>query len=307
MRIVFMGTPDFAVPVLDALIAAGHEIAAVVSQPDREKDRKGNLLPTPVKAFALQRGLAVLQFERVSDHVGELRSLAPDVMITAAYGQLLRAEVLTVAPYGVLNVHASLLPLYRGASPVQSALLAGETKTGVTVMQTALGMDTGDMLGVTAVPIDVTDTAQTLSQKLAAEGARLLVRILYKLAAGEIVPVPQDDTKATYCKKIVKADGRIDWRLPARDIVCRVRAYNPWPAAFTVYKGVPLKILAAAAVDGDFGAAGNVTAENDTLTVACGEGGVRLLCVQSAGKKAMSAAEFLRGNKVPSGTVLENA
>ncbi|MDE6398010.1 MAG: methionyl-tRNA formyltransferase, partial [Clostridiales bacterium] len=258
MRIVFMGTPNFAVPVLDALMNAGHEIAAVVSQPDREKDKKGNLLPTPVKKFAVERSLNVLQCARISDCVGQLAELRPDVMITAAFGQLLRPDVLTVAPHGILNVHASLLPAYRGASPVQSALLAGETQTGVTIMRTDIGMDTGDMLSHVVVPISENDTAQTLSDTLAEEGAKLLVQTLYKLENGGIDAVPQDGSKATYCKKIGKADGLVDWNLSAREIACRVRAFNPWPSAYTYLDGSLLKIHAATAAEGDFGSAGSM-------------------------------------------------
>ena len=307
MRIVFMGTPDFAVPVLDALIAAGHEIAAVVSQPDREKDKKGNLLPTPVKKYAVEHALHVLQYDRIGDHVAALAALRPDVMITAAFGQLLPPDVLTIAPYGVLNVHASLLPLYRGASPVQSALLAGETQTGVTIMRTDIGMDSGELLSRAVVSIAPFDTAQTLSETLSAQGARLLVQTLYKLEAGEIDAVPQDPAKATYCKKIRKADGLVDWDLSAQEIACRVRAFNPWPSAYTYLDGALLKIHAATAVEGNFGAAGSIVCENGCLTVACGVGGLQLHTVQLAGKKAMSAEEFLRGRKITAGTVLRNA
>lgn len=304
MRIVFMGTPEFAVPVLDALVQAGHEIVAVVTQPDREKDKKGNLLPTPVKRYALLHALCVMQYDRVSDHIPELAALRPDVMVTAAYGQLLRAEVLHVATLGVLNVHASLLPAWRGASPVQSCLLAGERYTGVTVMRTDVGMDTGDMLSSVSVPIEEDDNAQTLTEKLALAGARLLTDTLPPYKEGKITPVPQENDKATYCKKITKADGLIDWRLSAREIACRVRAFYPWPTAYTYLDGDLFKILAARAMDGSFGTAGEIACCGDEPIVACGEGGLQLVRVQAAGKKAMTAAEFLRGKKIAQGTVL---
>lgn len=306
MRVVFMGTPEFAVPVLDALVSNGFHVVGVISQPDREKDKKGNLLPTPVKTYALSHGLTCLQFDKVSDHTEELRVLAPDVAITAAYGQLLRADVLTVPKYGILNVHASLLPKYRGSSPIQSAILCGETVTGVTLMKTELGMDTGDMLAVCEVPILPTDTAGSLSEKLSKAGAELLIRSLPEYVAGKIRPIAQDDAQATYCKKIGKSDGLIDWTMNAQEIFCKIRAYNPWPIAYSFYNGVPFKIYAAEETDESFGAAGKICVVNQKMYVACGKGSLCPILVQLPGKKVLPVADFLRGHKIPQGSVLNN-
>lgn len=307
MRIVFLGTPDFAVPVLDALYSGGHEIVAVISQPDREKDKKGNVLQTPIKQYALAHNLPCLQFEKVSDHADALRELYPDVMITAAYGQILRAEVLQIPTLGVLNVHASLLPYYRGSSPVQSAILFGEVKTGVTIMKTDIGMDTGDILSVQEVDILPTDTAADLSQKLSAAGAQLLLQTLPAYAAGKITPIPQNAEKATYCKKIEKADALIDWHLSAQEIACKIRAYNPWPIAYSYLNGMPFKIYAAQASATAGGQAGTVVTDGKTMSVACGSGSLILQVVQIPGKKALPVADFLRGHKIAEGTVLQNA
>lgn len=306
MRIVFMGTPEFAVPVLDAIVKAGHEVVSVISQPDREKDKKGNTLYTPVKQYALQHSLPCFQFEKVSLHTEELKNMRPDVIITAAFGQLLSADVLEIAEYGVLNVHASLLPKYRGSSPIQSAILAGESVTGVTVMKTELSMDTGDMLLKTEVAIEDTDTAETLSYKLSFAGADLIVKVLDKLGTNNIKSEKQIESQATYCKKIAKANGLIDWNKPATEIACMVRAYNPWPVAFTYLEGVPLKIYSVKVNMKDNGVAGTVKAGISNIKVFCGEGSVLPEKVQLPGKKVLSIADFLRGRRIPDGCVLKN-
>lgn len=304
MRIVFLGTPEFAVPVLDKLIECGHEIAAVISQPDREKDKKGRILPTPVKQYAVEHGLKCLQFEKLSREVDELKKLSPDVMITAAYGQLLTEQVLSVPKLGVLNVHASVLPKYRGSSPIQSAILSGDEETGVTIMKTEIGMDTGDIVAIRRLPILPQDTAGTLSDKLSLLGAELLAEILPDYGAGKITPVPQRHDLATRCKKISKADGVIDWSRPAHEIVCKVRAYNPWPIAYTYLDGVPLKIYQASVVNETVGKAGEIKVSGNTMTVACGSGSVSLCKIQLPGKKALPIDEFLRGCKPADKTVL---
>ena len=306
MRLIFMGTPEFAVPILDALYCGGHEIVAVVSQPDREKDKKGNILATPVKRYALSHGILCLQYDRISQHVTELKELEPQIMITAAYGQLLSKEVLEVPPFGILNVHASLLPKYRGSSPVQSAILCGETTTGVTIMKTELGMDTGDIVSVAEVKIAETDTADSLSEKLSNAGAKLLAETLPEYAAGRITPKKQNSELATYCKKIVKADGIIDWTLSAREIAHKIRAYNSWPVASTFLHGAAFKIYEAKECDRR-GEPGSVTVENGEMFVGCGVGSIKPAVVQLPGKKAMGIAEFLRGHKIEKGTVLEKA
>ncbi len=306
MRIVFMGTPQFAVPVLDALVCAGHEIAAVVSQPDREKDKKGNLMHSPVKEYALGKGFDCLQFDKVSLNVDAIAELAPEVMVTAAYGQILSKELLAVPKYGVLNVHASLLPKYRGSSPVQSAILCGETETGVTIMKTDVGMDTGDMLASVKVGIDKSDTTDGLSAKLSRAGAKLLTEVLPDYVSGKITAERQNDSKATYCKKIVKADGLIDWTRPAHEIMCKIRAFNPWPIAFSYLDGAMLKIYSAEERADDIGEAGGIFVRDDGLFIACGKGSVRLTSVQLPGKKVLRADEFVRGKKIAEGSVLKN-
>ena len=303
MRIIFMGTPAFAVPVLEAL-ARVHTVVAVVSQPDREKDKKGNLLPTPVKVCAGALGIPCLQPEKVGAHVDELKAYTPDVLITAAFGQLLPQGVLDAAPRGVLNVHASLLPAYRGSSPISAAILAGETQTGVTIMQTALGMDSGDILLAKACAIENSDTTATLTEKLSVLGANLLIEALEKLEKGEITPTPQDETKVSFCKKIVKSDGLLDFSLSASVLARKVRAYNPWPIAYATYNGAPLKIYEAEEAEASGGECGTLLVSRDTLTVRCGEGALKLLTVQLPGKKAMPAAEFLRGHRLQEGEKL---
>lgn len=307
MRIVFMGTPEFAVPVLDALNKSEHEVVAVISQPDREKDKKGRLLATPVKEYAVNNGLRCLQFDRVSANVGELSALKCDIMITAAYGQLLSAEVLNVPPLGILNVHASLLPKYRGSSPIQSAILCGENETGVTIMKTDVGMDTGDIVSVEKVKIDDTDTSETLSAKLSAAGAELLLKTLQPYAEGKLVPVPQNHVEATGCKKIAKSDGNIDWSMSAHEIACKIRAYNPWPIAYSYLNGTAIKIYSATECGGISGTPGKVIVNGGEMYVACGKGGLKLSVVQMPGKRAMLAEEFLRGNRPGEGTILKNA
>lgn len=305
MRVVFMGTPDFAVPVLAELIAAGYNVVAAVSQPDREKDKKGNVIPTPVKKYATEHGINCLQSNKISLQVDDLRALKPDVMITAAFGQLLSEKVLKVAPLGVLNVHASLLPKYRGSSPIQTAILCGEKQTGVTIMKTDIGMDTGDVVAIRSLEIQPNDTSLTLTNKLSELGAKLLAEVLPKYASGEIVPVKQNHELASGCKKIVKQDGVINWNLSATEINNKIRAYNPWPTAFTYLNGEMLKIYSAD-VDNVGGTPGAVTADGNKMRVACGSGSLLLGSVQLPGKKIMPVADFLRGHKIFPDTVLTN-
>lgn len=306
MRILFMGTPEFAVPVLEALIDAGYEIVAAVSQPDREKDKKGNIIPTAVKACAEKHGIKCLQFDKVSAHVSELAALKPDVAVTAAFGQILSAEAIAAPELGILNVHASLLPKFRGSSPVQTALMCGEKTTGVTIMKTDIGMDTGDMIAKADMEISEDDNCATLTEKLSRLGAELLVRTLGDYASGKIEPEPQNGDDATYCKKVVKADGNVNWNESAEKIACLVRAYNPWPTAYTYLDGELLKIYSARVKEEKFGAAGEIRITPDEMTVSCGEGSLALETVQLQGKKAMPISDFLRGKKLRSGNILTN-
>jgi methionyl-tRNA formyltransferase len=300
MRIVFLGTPAFAVPSLDALAAAGHEIAAVVAQPDRPAGRGQALRAPATKAWALARGLPVLQPEKVRDGrlAADLRALAPDVLAVAAYGRILGRDLLDLAPHGALNVHGSLLPKYRGAAPVQWAIAEGERETGVSIMQMDEGLDTGDVLLQRVLTIAAEDTAETLAPRLAALGGAALVDALALLARGALVPVRQDASKATLARILEREDGRVDWTLPARAVLDRLRGFAPWPGAFTTLEGRMVKILAAepfgpAAGEGGPGTATAVPGRG--LLVRCGTDALLVTRVQAEGRPAQAAADFANG------------
>ena len=306
-RLVFMGTPEFAVPVLEALIGR-YEIVAVVTQPDRRARRGRKLEASSVKVVALAHDLSVLQPPslRQPDAVAELRALAPDVIVVAAYGQILPAEVLAIPPRSCLNVHASLLPRYRGAAPVAAAILAGEEETGVTIMLMDEGMDTGAILSQATCSISPQDTRESLSARLAQLGTDLLVDTLPRWLAGGIEPQPQDHSQATYCRIIAKDDGLIDWSQSAVEIWLRSRAYYPWPGTYTHWRGKLLKVLRAEVLpqwSGE-GEPGQVMALDEGLAVATGEGALLLGEVQLAGKRALSAKDFARGQRDFVGSVL---
>ena len=306
-RLVFMGTPDFAVPVLEALIGR-YEIAGVVTQPDRRAKRGRKLEASPVKVVALAHDLPVLQPPslRRPDVVAELRALAPDVIVVAAYGHILRAEVLSIPPRGCLNVHASLLPRCRGAAPVAATILAGEKETGVTIMLMDEEMDTGPILSQAACSISPQDTRESLGARLAQLGADLMMDTLPRWLAGAIEPRPQDHSQATYCRIIAKEDGLIDWSQSAVEIWRRSRAYHPWPGAYTFWRGKLLKVLRAEALpqwSGE-GEPGRVMALDEGLAVVTGEGALLLGEVQLAGKRALSAEDFARGQRDFVGSVL---
>jgi len=299
-RLVFMGTPPFAVPSLAAL-ARDYGVAAVVTQPDRPARRGRKLTPSAVKKAALELGLPVLQPAslREEEAVAELTRLAPRVMVVAAYGQILRPQVLAIPPSGVINVHPSLLPKYRGASPIAGALLAGEQQTGVTIMLMDEGMDTGPILSQITVDIDPQDTTGSLGERLAGLGAELLTDVLPAWLEGRIEAQAQDDAQATYTKPISKGDGVIDWSLPAVDIWHRVRAYNPRPGARTRWKGDQLKVMRARPLPdwkGEAKAAGVVQLDSG-VAVATGEGALLLEEIQLAGKRAILAEDFVRGQR----------
>lgn len=299
MRIIFLGTPDFAVASLSALLKSKHEVIAVVSQPDRAKDRKGNLLPTPVKTYATKNGLAVYQFERIRENGAEtLKALKPDIMVTAAYGQILSREILEIAPHGVINVHASLLPKYRGSAPIQWAIIDGEKETGVTIMQTDIGVDNGAMLARVKTLIGEHETAGELTDRLKQIGAELLIDTLDKLEKGEISPELQDEAAATKCRMLEKTDGRLNFFASKQEIVRRSNGVTPFPGAYVTMKGVAVKVSGVTAVDGEFGKCGSISVIDGTIVVACRDGGVRIENLQLPGKKMMSAAEFLRGHKM---------
>ncbi|WP_173977727.1 methionyl-tRNA formyltransferase [Magnetospirillum sp. UT-4] len=296
-----MGTPDFSVPILAALMEAGHDVACVYSQPPRPAGRGHKEQPTPVHAFAAARGLEVRTPKSLkgAEAQAEFAALDLDVAVVAAYGLILPKAVLDAPRLGCLNVHASLLPRWRGAAPIQRAIQAGDCETGVTIMQMDEGLDTGAMLLMERLPITATTTAAGLHDALAAMGARMMVDALARLP--DLVPVPQPAEGITYAAKLAKDDGRLDWSRPAAELERQVRALNPWPGVWCELAGERLKVLAAEIADGR-GAPGTVL--DDGLSVACGAGALRPTRVQRPGKAPMSTAEMLRGYAVPRGTVL---
>ena len=308
LRIVFMGTPELAAQSLRALLAAPDcEVAAVVTQPDQPKGRGLKLQPSPVKAVALDRALPVLQPERARDtaFLNSLKELRPELIAVAAYGQILPPEILELPRFGCLNVHTSLLPRYRGAAPIQRAILNGDRETGVTIMKMNAGMDTGDIVAVEKTPIEPGDNSQTLHDRLALLGASLLVKTIPQYVSGELQPRPQPTEGVSYAPKIKKQDGQIDWTLPSERIARLVRAMTPWPGAFTHSPAKPepilLKIWEAEPTD-MIGAAGEVLrADKSGILVGCGEGALRLRILQREGGRRLSAQEFLTGHPLPVG------
>ena len=297
MRIAFLGTPEFALPVLQALIDRGDTLA-VFTQPDRPVGRKAVLTPPPVKILALQHGIPVFQFEKIRSPEGAaaLKAYAPDLMITAAFGQLLSAENLSIPRLGTINVHGSLLPKYRGASPIQTAILNGDAITGVTTMFTDIGMDTGDMLLKRETEILPNDTYGTLSNRLSVIGAELLTETLDALEAGTLERIPQNNDEATVCRLIKKEDGKIDFAAPAADVHNRVRAMNPWPIAYGMLNGQALKIYETApTARTDEAPVGTLCCEKKRLYVRCGDGWLEILALQAPGKKRMCADSYLCG------------
>lgn len=299
-RVVFMGTPDFAVPALEALVAdTGFTVTGVVTQPDRPAGRGQQERPSPVKIRALAHALPVFQPEKLrgEDALAQLRAWAPEVIVVAAYGQILREAVLTLPPYGCINVHASLLPRWRGAAPIQYAIRAGDAESGVTIMQMEAGLDSGPILLQEAIPLAAEETGVSLHDKLAALGAELLIPALDGYLAGEIIPRPQPDEGVTIARSIRKEAGAIDWGESAEAIDRQVRAYDPWPGTFTILSGERLKIIRGMPVMGVEADAlpGTFISSEGALGVAAGEGVYRIEEIQPAGKKRMSAEAFLAG------------
>lgn len=305
MRIVFMGTPDFAVPSLQALIDAGHDVCAVYTQPDKPQGRKQILTAPPVKTLALEHDIPVFQPNTLKneDEQARLRELAPEVIIVVAYGKLLPKAVLDIPPHGCINVHGSLLPRWRGAAPIQWAVIAGDEMAGVTTMQMAEGLDTGDMLLTYETKVGETETAGELFDRLAQSGAELLIQTLVKL--DEITPRPQDDAQSCYAHMLDKQMAVIDWSKSAHEIDCLIRGLNPWPIALTTLSGERLKVFAAEKAAGN-GKPGTVLEADPKkgLTVACGEGALKLIEIQLVGGKRMKATDFLRGHAIEVGTKL---
>jgi len=303
LRLAFMGTPDFSVPVLTALIDAGHDVAAVYCQPPRAAGRGQKERLSPVHAAAEDRGIEVrtpVNFKSEED-VAAFTALELDVAVVAAYGLILPAAILDAPKMGCLNVHASLLPRWRGAAPIQRAILAGDGETGVTIMQMDEGLDTGDMLLKESLPISSDTTAGSLHDALSEMGAGLIVEALAGLSAGEITPIPQPEDGVTYAQKIDKAESRIDWANSAAEIDRQIRAFAPWPGAWFEHEKTRIKILAATPISSS-GKPGALL--DDALTVACGEGAISISRLQRAGKGPMTAGEFLKGYDLPAGTVL---
>lgn len=305
MRIVFMGTPDFAVPSLQALIDAGHDVCAVYTQPDKPQGRKQILTAPPVKTLALEHDIPVFQPNTLKneDEQARLRELAPEVIIVVAYGKLLPKAVLDIPPHGCINVHGSLLPRWRGAAPIQWAVIAGDEMAGVTTMQMAEGLDTGDMLLTYETKVGEKETAGELFDRLAQSGAELLTQTLVKL--DEITPRPQDDAQSCYAHMLDKQMAVIDWSKSAHEIDCLIRGLNPWPIALTTLSGERLKVFAAEKAAGN-GEPGTVLEADPKkgLTVACGEGALGLTEIQLVGGKRMKVTDFLRGHVIEVGTKL---
>ncbi len=309
MKIVFMGTPDYAVGALEALIQAGHEITAVVTQPDKPRGRSGSPQYPPVKVCALRHGLEVFQPERIKrqEAVAQLKTYEADVFVVAAFGQILSQEILDMPGYGCLNIHASLLPKYRGASPIQHAIIDGEEKTGITIMQMDAGVDTGDILYQEEVAIAREDTGQTLYEKLTVLGGQAIVEALKLLEKGALIPKKQRDEDSSHVSLITKEMGRMDFKRDALALERLVHGMNPWPSAYTFYRGKQLKIWNALAEEGNTEEKepGTVAAVGrQDFTVATGKGLLRVLEVQLEGKKRMSAHDFLLGVRIAPGEKL---
>lgn len=309
MKVIFMGTPDFAVGTLEALVEAGHQITMVVSQPDKPKGRGHSMQPTPVKEAALKHDLPIYQPVKIKGELAEtyLEDIEADVIVVVAFGQIIPKRILEMKKYGCINVHASLLPKYRGAAPIQWAVINGEKESGVTIMQMDTGLDTGDMLAKVVVPLDEKETGGSLFDKLSAAGARLCVETLEKLERGEIVPEKQGESPTAYASMLTKEMGKIDWTKDAASIECLVRGLNPWPSAYTKLNGKTLKIwdcqvVPSGASEGTCGEILEVT--KNSLVVRTGKGALAVRELQLEGKKRMDAGSFLRGFAMEPGTVL---
>lgn len=312
MRVVFMGTPDFSVPTLEKIIEAGHEVIGVVTQPDKAKGRGKKVLFPPVKEKALEHNLPVYQPKRAREpeFIEQMRELNPDVMVVVAFGQILPKALLDIPKYGCVNVHASLLPKYRGAAPIQWAVIRGEKVSGVTTMQMDVGLDTGDMLMKIEVALAEDETGGRLHDKLSVLGGELLIETLKGLEAGTIQPEKQDDSQTgEYARMLDKALGKVDFSMPAEEIERLIRGLNPWPSAYTFYHGKTMKLWKAKVVsadaDGGEAAPGQIlSVDKKGFTVQTGDGALRILELQMEGKKRMDAGAFLRGCSMAAGEIL---
>ncbi|HLE24518.1 MAG TPA: methionyl-tRNA formyltransferase [Thermodesulfobacteriota bacterium] len=306
MRILLMGTPEFAVPSLRALIESGEEVVAVVTQPDKPKGRGLEIVPPPTKILAEKHRIPVLQPAKIKteEFFIELKKFNPDLICVAAYGKILPKNILDLPTYDCINVHASLLPKYRGAAPINWAIIRGEKVTGITTMKMDEGMDTGDMLLKKELPIDDEDTGETLSEKLSEIGGKLLIETIRLLKEGRLNPIPQDHSQATYAPMLKKEDGKIDWKKSAEEIKNLIRGTLPWPGAYTNLEGKLLKIYKARLAE-DEGKPGEIIkSDSDTLRVATGKGALDILELQIEGAKRLKTEEFLRGRKIKERTIL---
>ena len=306
MKIIFMGTPDFAAASLEALIDSRHEIQAVVTQPDKPKGRKGELTPSPVKVIAKREGIKVYQPLKVRDEefVKTLRAYNPDVMVVVAFGQIIPLSILKMPKYGCVNIHGSLLPKYRGAAPIQWAVLDGEKETGITTILMDEGIDTGDILLKKTIKIDTDETSGSLFDKLMALGAETILETLDELEKGSLTPTKQGESPTAYAKMLTKAMGLIDFTKSAKELDCFVRGMDPWPSAYTLLAGKTLKLWKVRVVEGSGKAGSVIEIGKESFTVACGEGAIEVLEVQLEGKKRMSAGDFLKGSTLNIGQEL---
>ena len=306
MKIIFMGTPDFAAASLEALIASRHEIQAVVTQPDKPKGRKGELTPSPVKVVAEEKGIKVYQPLKVRDEefVETLRAYNPDVIVVVAFGQIIPLSILKMPKFGCVNIHGSLLPKYRGAAPIQWAVLDGEKETGITTILMDEGIDTGDILLKKTIKIDMDETSGSLFDKLMALGAETILETLDELENGNLTPIKQGESPTAYAKMLTKAMGLIDFTRPAKELDCFVRGMDPWPSAYTLLSGKTLKLWKVRAVEGSGKAGSVIDIGKESFTIACGEGAIEVLEVQLEGKKRMSAGDFLKGSTLNIGQEL---
>lgn len=312
MKVIFMGTPDFSVGTLEALVEAGHEVVLAVTQPDKPKGRGKEMQFTPVKECALKYNIPVFQPRRVreAECIEELRKYNADIMVVVAFGQILPKEILEMTPYGCVNVHASLLPKYRGAAPIQWSIIDGEEVTGVTTMQMNEGLDTGDMLLKVEIPIEEKETGGSLHDKLAEAGAKLCVKTLEALQNKTVTPVPQGETTTAYAKMLEKQLGNIDWTKSAVEIERLIRGLTPWPSAYTNWNGKVMKIWDAKVVESENDTneaqpGAIVKVEKDTFDVQTGDGLLKVRELQIPGKKRMDAGAFLRGYQIKEGEILE--
>lgn len=311
MRVIFMGTPDFSVPALKSLVKAGHDVIAVVTQPDKPKGRGKEVSMTPVKETALELGIPVYQpvKARVPEFVAVLKEMNPDVIVVAAFGQILPESILEIPKYGCVNIHASLLPKYRGASPIQYAVINGEKETGITTMMMAAGIDTGDILDQEAIALDEKETGGSLHDKLGGIGGRLILKTLEKLEAGTAVRIPQNEAEMSHVGMIKKSMGDIDWTMDAAAIERLIRGLNPWPSAYTSWNGKILKLWEAEVLHEEYsGVCGQVVkCGKDVLLVKTGRGTLSIKELQLPGKKRMEIGAFLRGYEVREGTIFERS